>query len=327
MLLDPVVPKLDARYAYISGVVRSLEKKMLKKIDYQKMTEAPLEEMKQIFQDASYSFDEDSLNNEAILLAEFVTKNSFDAEFTDMFKLRWDYKKAASYLRHSLRDQEIDEDEVISGGIYAMDEFVRQMESGRSQLPEELGKAMTKARADFEIHQSNARIDSIMSREYFASFFSKVPDKNLKDYFSVIADSINLLTAIRYSEKGLHSDDFAEFYIPHGFIPADLLDEIWETDRSALASKMASSKYGKELSDALSSALSERDLTIVEGYFNQVKLNLLGRSIYSAFGLEVLVAYYEKKMIEIETLRKILRVKLSGLSESDIRKVVSYVLV
>ncbi len=326
MLVEPVVPKLDARYAYVSGVVRSLEKKMLKKADYQKMAESSPNEIRQVFQDAGYGFSEDSLDNAVLELQSFVEKNSFEKDLTDLFRLHWDYRKAALFLKRTLREEPLGD--LPPWGLYPVEEFSRQMESGRSSLPESLGKAMEKAASDFELHFSAHRIDSIMEREYLSEFYGRIPKKNryLFDYFSVVADSINLITALRYMEKGLLSDDFMEFFIPFGFIGRDRLDDIWETDRSALGGRMAATKYGKELSDAVSQALAERDFTILDNYFLMAKLDILSKSIYSAFGLEVLVAYYEKKVIEIETLRRIFRAKKSGLPEEETREVISYVL-
>ncbi|MFP4460358.1 MAG: V-type ATPase subunit [Candidatus Zixiibacteriota bacterium] len=329
MLLEPFVPKPDPRYAWTSGVIRSLEKKLLRKIDYQKLIDLNEDEIAQFLNEFGYrGAKSDEMNAQINSLLEFLDKHSNDKQLTDSYRMRWDFKNLTHILKKRMLYIDFTPEDIIPWGLYGFENYLNAIESEKSEIPEFMIDAVEKARYDYDTEQEIWRIGMILDAAYLRYFTSKIPKKNqfLKQYYNILSDQLNVTTAIRFIEFDYVSRDFEEFYVDYGYIDYDFLYSLWETDRSGLVNRFIHTKYGKPLQDAVGDSLSDEDMLPLSNYFLSKRISYLMQSIYSAFGLEVLVAYFEKKRIEIDTLRTLIRVKSGNLEKEHIERTVSYVL-
>jgi vacuolar-type H+-ATPase subunit C/Vma6 len=118
--------------------------------------------------------------------------------------------------------------------------------------------------------------------------------------------------------------DITPFVIDAGFIDFDFLKSLWESEKAAISARFIHTVYGKDLADAMGKAIAESDFTYIDNYFIGMRLELLRLSIYSTFGIEVLIAYVEKKLIEIGAVQTVLRMKKAGMDPDKIKKAVEY---
>jgi len=188
---------------------------------------------------------------------------------------------------------------------------------------------MKRAITDFDLEHKVFRVDSILDKDYLEYFYRMIPKNNeyLNKYYKVTADYLNMNSALRFYEIEYKFGSFEEFYINFGFVPLSFYKVMWEYERSGMTARFVHTPYGKELYDVLSLALHHKDFSFFEDYFKKVKINILSESIYSTFGLEVVLFYFEKKKLEIEILGMILKGKAANLPQEILQKAVANVFV
>lgn len=318
-------------YTYASSRVRSVEKNLLSRERVDKMVDSRTpEDALKILYDAEYGdgsepvraadFDQ-LLTGELKKSYDFILSIAPDPKDFRAFLYPYDYHNLktlmkAEFMGIEAPDNLIDVGTIPVEGLAAM---VRErnflsltplMKQAFGEALEVVSRTRDPQMVDLIFDQA-CYGDMKLAAELSGSGF-------LRDYVSLLIDTINLKTFVRARQMGRSWDFFSKVYLQGGRIPEKLFVSGYEEAYEQFAEKLT--PYG------LSTALAEGGTALKEtGRFTRLEklcddriIEFAKQAKYVSFGIEPLAAYLIVKEYEIRTARIVMSGLLQGLSREMI---------
>ncbi|MBN2543196.1 V-type ATPase subunit [bacterium] len=330
MEIPPPIIKGDKSYAYATGMIRSLEQKLLTRRDLARLLDAQNEQLWQILEEYGYSAvrDDDwekSLENEYTDVVKLLSSLSRDKGFTEVFKARYDFKNLALLLKQKHNDSKGDEEYFPGGNLdSSLLKKAVEIEDG-NLLPEYMRKPHTRALKAFESTGNPSLIDNILESEYYELLQVSIPEnKFVREYYSMKADfgNTSLFMRLKIQEQTLKA--LWDYFLPRGEFDKGFFKRCAEADVEMLPSIFHNTRYGRLFSDAISEIVHKHSFLQFKKIQDGLLIQKLQLSRFSPFGFEVLFSYIHLKEYEISILRSIIKGKLSNISKDWIKKVLPY---
>lgn len=318
----------DPGYAYASGMVRVLERRLMRKADYIKFIELPTEDMPQVLAEFGYNLDTDiesTLDKAMEELLSILDRYSLDSSFTDWFRRWFDFRNGSVAIKRKLWGVD---GVYIDMGFHSpmeLEEFLG--EESRIKLHPALMKAIAVVLSRGE-QVTPQDVDALLDRAYFQGLFAALPQRNphIVKVMKVTADKLNVELALRLMLLDLPGSRFDDFSVPNGFIDERFFVSLWDVEEDARAARFLHTPYGKQLFDVVRVALTEHTVKKVESFFISLKRNILSQTVYSTYGLEILLSYFLRKKEEVLALRKIARLRIAGADTETVKRMLTYAL-
>jgi vacuolar-type H+-ATPase subunit C/Vma6 len=297
-------------------------------MDYIKLIEAEEQDRASILSEFGYNSKGERAKHPVIEIKKLleISDKSY-MKLADAFATRWDYLSSEAILKRHILGRSFGRDEIPAFSNLNPDDFRKLFAGEKSNIPQALSKTIVRARKDYEKESSMPRIGAIFFRDWFEFLISSLPGDNdfIKKYYAIAADSANIIYALRLLHAGERSKDLSEFALKGGMVPVRFLESLWDTDIQGACSRLSRTVYGKEIADSAIMSFNEGDLSILDQAMNRIKLRYLSDSRFCAFGPEILISYFERRMMEESAVRAIVRLKSAGLPQDMVKKAVSYV--
>jgi len=339
------VSSRNTSYAYTTGRIRGLETRLLKDNDFARMKEATgLREALEILSKTSlYSepmkkVEEDEHFEEALeeeMSSSYEDLRSFcpEPDLVDLFWLEYDFHNLKVLLRVHFQ-KERSEQRLRSG---------KELLISGTQDPQVLQEALTTENfADLSLDfQSLMRqtvafakdnphpqeVDEFLDRKFFGWLSSKV--KNYSDPFldQLLRRKIDFFNVTSFLRvKFWHLSDEKELLeralVDGGTISKERLLKLAGQPEELLVKELKATDYGKAMEKTLKGEGKEESLFSLDKFFDEYILGYTRIGFYITFGREPLVNYILLKKREIENLRKVLRGKMAGFSQSEMERYV-----
>ena len=331
----PLIFKGDARFVYASGVVRGLENFLLTRADYQKVMDAEVHQLGTVLGEIGYGGGEHDPEHALDLATEqllaLMDKLGRGSEIPQILRRGFDFRNAAAYLKwrwFGTKDEKFDA--YLGWGEFEPAALVEEIEKAlageKHALPPYLARGVEQSRELVDKYSSPIAVDVALDGAYFDYLRAALPKgEYFARYLALLADWQNLRGFVRGVNLKLNQRLVREGFLPGGDIPQDRLDEAFELEREAIPGAFAHTEYGSGLNDVLKEALSG-NLGALDVFFRAKLIDLYRYTRYCLFGPELLWAYAQTKLEEINTLRTILRAKAARLPMDLIKEVISVVL-
>jgi len=328
----------NTSYAYATGRIRGLEKQLLKEGDFARIKEA--EGLREALQILSKTFpysesmkkvekdEEFEIGLEEELKRTYEDLRSFcpEPDLVDLFWFEYDFHNLKVLFRIYLQGKtsEPGKDLFISGtqDPQVLEEALRTR-NFTALSPEFQG--LLKESLSFVKENSHPQdVDSFLDRRLFKWLSFKVrnySDPFLDELLQIKIDRFNLLSFLRIKfwkvsdEKKL----LDRTLVDGGMVKRERLLKLAGGSEELLARELENTDYGRAVEEVLKEEAQD-SLISLDKFFDEYILRHTKRGSYVTFGREPLVNYILLKKREIKNLRRILRGKMAGLSQSQIER-------
>ncbi|MBN1756483.1 V-type ATPase subunit [bacterium] len=331
MILNPPIFKGDPAYAYATGLVRGLERKLLNKSDFNRLLDATSDQLWNILEEFGYppvreGDWENSLKEESDKIITLFAQLSKEEKYTEILLRRYDYLNLAMIFKRSLSQQISSEDTYFPRGTIDISQLKRVVElEDYESLPAFLREPYHNARSAFDNTGNPSVIDNILEYHYYQTLLSEIPPNQLvREFWRMKTDFFNLSLFLRLKLQKITMKPFWDFYHQGGYLDMGFYKKCAETDPEMLSPLFLNTQYGQALSEVINKVIHHRDFTPFMKFSEGLLVQKLKMVRFSPFGFEVLFAYLHLKEFEIRSLRAIIKAKLANIPKEYIKKVLAY---
>ena len=327
----------DTDYLHASARVRTLETRMLKKRDLQKMIDAQsFEEAFKVLNDAGIAVGmapddyEKGLTRSLEESYRLVEKLSEDHEVFSIFRFRYD----GHNLKTLIKSRRINGDSfrhVLSAlGNVSPEELSTAFEAGRfTKLEPALVKAAVEATEVLAKTADPQAVDIIIDKAVLETMAVKADEYDcafLTDYVTACIDIANIRCAVRIKRMNKDVTFLNKVLAAGGKLDRARLTEAFAKGMEDILAMISASAYGKALEPALEDLRNGAALTRFEQSCDVYTASLIARAKTVAFGIEPVIAYLFAKECEIKAARIVLASKAAGVSPEQIDQRLQHIL-
>ncbi|MGQ9534798.1 MAG: V-type ATPase subunit [bacterium] len=277
----------DCRYAFVNGIVRAKEARLLKKSHFERLIDANIENFNPILSDTVYTGTGDLtgiLNRVEIEERRFFEKYCLHPEIKQVVFL----PEAIHNLKVRLKNGDknllynIDTRELESSGevIKIIDDYLKHRNS--FVLCTELDKFLCKKL--YELSQ-------------VSQFFY--------EYFQLYFDLENIRSFFRSRQFENPSEIFKQVYIEYGTIAKEKYMQNLTKSYDVIIREFRDTRYGQLIEQGSAYLKSRGSFLKLERLVDEMKLQFLRIARFYTFGIEPLFGYYQFRMAEIRKLRQV----------------------
>ena len=292
----------DTRYAYVNGIIRSKEARLLTKGHFDRLIAGDLSNFNTILSDTSYIGQKDI---SAGLEAEEIEMKKFFDNFcqTPEVKNLIDWPEQIHNIKVKLKQ--------------GSDELLYPQAQPEIEAWSEVIDEAARFSVDKDPFVFSTNLDKILCKYLyesakFASFFDK--------YYEIYFDLENIRSFFRAQQFENSREIFTQVYIPYGSIKEKFFIDNLGVHHDLLGKNFFTTPYAM-IVDRGSAYIEERQSFLrLERFSEEMKLGFLLQARRMTFGIEPLFAYYHFKMGEIRKLRQVYWGKLNEVLASELKE-------
>jgi vacuolar-type H+-ATPase subunit C/Vma6 len=283
----------DTRYAYVNGIVRAKEARLLTKSHIDRLIAADLLNFNTILADTPYvGFEDISTGLERV---EVELKQFFDqfCQTPEVSKFI-DWPEQMHNLKVKLK-QGTDE------FLYPQD--TTEIESWPEVLDEVARFAMDKNPFVFSTNLDKILCKHLSETAQFVPFFSR--------YYECYFDLENIRSFFRARQFEKNREIFIQVFLPYGSIDEKTFVDNLATQHDLLGKNFFTTPYAHIIDRGSAYIEEHHSFLRLERLCEEMRLGFLLQARRMAFGVEPLYAYYHFKMGEIKKVRQVYWGKLN----------------
>jgi len=318
----------DTRYAYATGRVRGLERRMLARADFARLLDAPtLDAALALLSDTPYGPRlslgpwEEALRQEEAAAHEIVDELDVTGMLAAALRARHDFHNLKVFLK-AKRAGALSEPALSDLGRVPRAAFERAFGEDAERLPEPIESARRRAEEAYALWESPIALDAAVDQavaEDLARVFRALDLTFLLAWLAIRSDALNLQALVRLKWAGEDARILRSVALPGGAIPPEKLRDIEDEPIETIPARLAATRYGRILEDGIG-ALRAGGFARLASRFGGLEAEHLARARWEPFGAEPLAAYALLKEIEIRALRMVLVGKANGIEAERLRE-------
>ncbi|MGB9720846.1 MAG: V-type ATPase subunit [bacterium] len=292
----------DTRYAFINGIVRAKEAKLLRKTHFDRLIEAGIDNFQPILSDTVYTG-----GGEFLSVLTDVEKQ--ERQFFDKHCLHSEIKKIILLPEaiHNLKVKLKTGDDRL---LYDVDTKMLESENEIMVLISDY----LKDRNSFLL---SSELDKFLCNRIFE--FSKI-SLFFSDYFRLFFDLENIRSFFRSRQFENPIEIFKQVYIKHGSIPEKIFIDNLNKDLSSITREFRNTIYGNIIEQGGNYLETQGSFLRLERLCDEMKLQFLKMARFYTFGVEPLFGYYQFKIAEIKRLRQVYMGKQYNIPVSQLKE-------
>jgi V/A-type H+-transporting ATPase subunit C len=292
----------DTRYAYVNGIIRALEARLLTKSYFDRMIAADLSSYNTILSDTPYVMQDDL--SIGIRAQENATRDFFNTYcLTEQVSNFIDWPEQIHNLKVKLKE----------GGE---DLLYPQATSAVESWPEVID-AVARFAVDKDPFVLSTDLDKILCK-YLNEEAKFVPF--FEDYFRMIFELENIRNFFRARRFENQRVILSQAYIPIGRIKLEFLIENLDVAQDNLARNFFNTPYMDIVEKGGAYFEEYNSFLRLERIYEEIRLEYLMQARRMTFGVEPLFGYYHFKMSETKKLRQVYLGKLNELPADDLKE-------
>jgi len=322
----------DGAFAFATGSVRVLEKKLLTGAQLGRMAEATdAAEAWRMLADAGmtqatelgWQSYEEALAKELQELYRYVHFVSPKPELTKWLAHRYDFHNLKVFLKARFLNED-PTDAVFDVGLVPAKLIEQAVKTEIwKALPEELAKAGELAAAEYEKTKSAQAFDIIVDRQMYAYLEAASCHPFLHALVDMWCDLVNLKTALRAKVLGKEKEFFNKALVGPGLISFERLLSLFDAPLENWAEELRHTQYANLIAQALArweGGSPPLNLAHIEKLSDDFVTERLSAAKLSLYGVEPLVAYVLAKETEIKNIRIIMVGKINGIPAEALKE-------
>jgi V/A-type H+-transporting ATPase subunit C len=333
----------DPRYAYATGLIRSMELRLIPPDRFLRLADARGSgEIFSMLGDTDYSktHHEDIgglyahdidliLSEEEERIKNIVNDLTQDREITNLLFLRNDFFNLKLALKEIYREREAGDAYSSLGLISPVTIYQEAKNPAESkELPPPLKEAGIAAASAYEEGKNPADIDLVIDAFMYRYIIDVVKEARflfLYKLFTMEVDIINIQTFFRIRWIEGPQSVFNRGFIEEGGISREFFIDLYPREFEGIETSFSNTEYQDMVGDGIPYLKSDGSFFRLEALSDNELLRIIRKTKLLNFGIEILVAYYYLKQIEIRKLRTVILGKDSGLDAQDLKLRLGYV--
>jgi V/A-type H+-transporting ATPase subunit C len=339
----------DERYTFATGYVRAIEHKLIPTDRFIRLADARgTEEIMAMLGDTDYG---KGYQDELVLMAggnpgdinigqvirleakrvkKFIEDLTRDRDQTDCLFVRDDYVNLKLCLKGMFGNVLV-QDSLAPLGL--VDPALIYQEVGDAEkselLPRHLKDAAVQAIKAYNETKNPAEIDRVVDAMMFEYILDQTMQSEvffINKLIMVEIDLTNIITFFRLKWVGESLSSLQSALIRGGRIPLDVYHEFFPREIDDIETVFLSDEvYSGFVSEGVQHLKNENSFVGMEALIDRELMKVINCEKEVNYGVEVLIAYYYKKSIEMKRLRTIIIGKENGLSAQQIKARLGYV--
>lgn len=319
----------DGEFAFATGSVRVLEKKLLTSAQLGRMAEAAdAAEAWRMLADAGltkatevgWQSYEEALAKELQELYRYVSLVSPKPELTNWLVHRYDFHNLKVFLKARFLSED-PTDAVFDVGLVPAKLIEQAVKTEVwKALPDELAKAGERAASEYEKTKSAQTFDIIVDHEMYAYLKAANCHPFLHALVNMWCDLANLKTALRAKVLGKGKEFFSKALIGPGSISSERLFSLFDAPLENWAEELRHTHYAGLIAQALTHWEDRRSLAHIERLSDDFVIERLSAAKLALYGVEPLVAYVLAKETELKNIRIIMVGKINGIPAEALKE-------
>lgn len=309
------------------GLLRILEKRILKTADISRIIDAPSPEeaMRLIGSASEYDFSalrfpeqyEQVLRPAQLEIYERCRAMSPDAETVDIAACRYLFHNLKTAVKAKLTGSS---DDGVYSDISVSDfstEDLRRAVFGDAVLPDYLAEAVRESIEDYERYNNPQAIDVAIDKAQLKrqlELSQKLKSEFITSYIKKSIDYYNLLTTLRAKEMRQPAVFLERALADGGILPTAYFSERFTMSIQAMASNFSYRYFGKTTSKGIEAYQRVGNFSQLEKLLDDDLVAEIRKSKMIAFGPETVFSYLLAKENEIRQIRIIMAAKINKLS-------------
>ena len=262
---------------------------------------------------------ESILSAEAAVTEKFIDGIAPEGAGFECFRLQADYHNMKALVK-ARYTSDGEEGALRAGGLIDIDLLKEKLERENPDINPFADEALAEiAKAAAEGKPSPRKIDTAFDRAMFKDIAARLrvrsAPEELKEYFRVYADCLNLASFVRTLGIGGNFAFFEDVYTEGGSIPKEDFEKAFQEGVSAVAVLAKRTPLA-----AYADALAAGDVTGFEVARDDYLLGIFRKSKAEMFSVAPVMGYYLAKQNEIRVLRIALVCIKNGVDKQEIRK-------
>lgn len=258
------------------------------------------------------------LQEEQRLVTEFVKEVAPEDIGFECFFLRNDYHNIKSLLKAKYGKIQDASALFMTDGIYKLDELKKKIDEGKLDLTPFLIEALQIIEKRFEIGEGSPRIiDTLIDKAMFNDISMRLAksDNYVKEYFTHLIDTTNILTYLRVYKIGGQLSFFAQNFIEGGALDIKAFTDSFSDPYNKLPIALRGTPYFD-----IVTKIDPKDFSIYETAQDNYLLKIFSQNKNDMFSVAPIIGYYLAKLNEIKVIRVVLVCIKNKVKKSDMKK-------
>jgi vacuolar-type H+-ATPase subunit C/Vma6 len=309
----------DSRYAFVAGRIKSKEKELLKKEDWENLLNKEDEkDFLNYLKNTAYQKFEDKEIPKIFFNAEIENYKFFKEYILDDWVLSavlfdYDLHNIKLYLKGEILKKDFSlYFSCFSAIPINILKNIWQIKIERGYL-KEIKEILKSALLFFEKEKNLTLLEFFLDKNLFSLIYQYAQKGDfLRVYFQEKSTQKNILFLLRVKRKGidLGKKDLTFYLLPFSYFDADFYYQILSLEFLKISELFKASDYYPIVKEGIAEYFRTGDFIFLETAFKKRLLSLTSLTKYLIFGYELLCAYYWLKESEIDNLKKIYYLKI-----------------
>lgn len=257
------------------------------------------------------------LTAESALLEAYIQTTAPAGAGFELFRLKHDYHNLKALVKSSYSG--IDPESMLEeGGLIDLGTLKDALSAEEFTLNPYMSEALTSLGYHTEERPSPRRIDTVIDGAMFKEIKERVEKKGVapevKEYFRLNADGVNLASYARSIKLRLDVKFFSEGYVEGGEYSLEALTEAFDNEQKLR--ELLKNGVFEQYADMLISG----EVTEFETARDNIMLNVFRVRKNDMFSVAPIMGYYLGKLNEIKVLRIVLVCVKNGVEKDEIEK-------
>lgn len=318
-------------YAFLSGKIKVLEKKLPDKIDIERMIDAPtIDDCFKVFYDTDYADNllekkpekfEEVISEDLLDLKNLIIQLVPDEDLKKLLLLEFDFHNIKVIIKEEFFQKKID-CLIFKSGFFNFNTIKESLIKGKDLRDKDFQKVIKKTKKFLEKKPDIFEVQLFLDKEYFSLF--KEISKRLKNSFLLKLinsriDFLNLMIFLRLKRLNKDKQLLAKALLGDGNIKEkDFLDVYEEDEEKGII--FLSKFFPFKLRDCFLEYVKTKNLKKIKEDLEKLEINHLKTTKYISFGPEVIIAYFYLKLYANRNVRLIMHSRLNEIEKEFLRK-------
>lgn len=320
-----------ASYAYIMGLFRSLESKLLNSNDIERMIDAPnIEAAFKVFNDTEYADNllevkpvefKKALDDDHQQTRQLFGQILDDQKILQFLFVRYDFHNIKLAFKEKYSGKVLSNEASQIGLVNAASLNNYILNQAKVNLPDSLKKIIDQASLEFAKNNSPHYIDSFLDKAMFkllGDLTTQINNSFITNFLKLQIDIANIKIFLRSKRLNKDVKWLAEELITGGQVSTKEFTTIFDQeDKEAL--NILCGYFDNKFRKIVTAYLENNNLWELEMLFENYEMRYLKQTKEMSYGPEMTIAYYYAKKNALRNVRLIMTGKLNGVAPDELK--------
>ncbi|HCL56798.1 MAG TPA: hypothetical protein DHW82_07300 [Spirochaetia bacterium] len=315
--------KEDSRYIFAASLANAMRLRICTYPEYERLLESDVETLLSFLAEKDYDTslkDTEMIlqKSEEKLLSNVIQFCKENAELKEYFLFPYDLFNLKTLFKGFLKEEKFEKLSLYHFGTLTLEQLRKFYDGEEMGQVSPVLKEFMK-RFNDEIEDRTPFDIDVLWDKYLHQFYLNQAKKLNNDFLlkihSLKIDLTNILNLFRLKSFDKEYKVYQKVFIKGGKLDLYTLSDLYKEDMDIIHGKLVYLDYSEEMKKGIEGFKKENSLSVMEKELEDFHSEYIGQAFNRIFGYEGIIAYYWKKMAEINNLRLITTAKSNSIQK------------